>query len=149
MANVLLGRPEHVVFHESLSPRDTTTAAQIEDWHTSPKPNGNGWSSIGYHYVIDGLGEVWPTLPLHRLGIHVAGQNAGKIGVCITGDNRKPAERWSALQIIAGFRLLRHLQAVFPGIEYGGHRDYDEERTCPDADVRYLFDIVSYQQLTL
>ena len=26
-------------------------AAIITKWHALPKPNGRGWSNIGYHYV--------------------------------------------------------------------------------------------------
>ena len=24
----------------------------IRKWHTDPRPKGNGWSDVGYHYVV-------------------------------------------------------------------------------------------------
>jgi N-acetyl-anhydromuramyl-L-alanine amidase AmpD len=133
---VYLGQPTIVVFHHSKSPR-STTLDQIREWHTLPEPDGNGWSDIGYHYVIQEDERVRAAVPLHLIGRHAV-PNAGRIGVCITGHNLEDGKHWSAGQIRAGIRLLHALELVFPSIDHCGHRDVAATE-CPGLDVRERF----------
>lgn len=134
-----IGEITDVVFHHSASVRDTTKLETIQQWHLD-----KGWRRIGYHWVIESAPvRVRPCHPLYELGIHVRGQNTGKLGVCIVGDNRFDDQRWTPEQIGAGLRLYQALRELLPGIGYGGHRDYDRDRTCPEVDVRWLFSIAA------
>ena len=118
-------------------------AAEIRKWHTDPKPKGNGWSDIGYHYIVkrDGTSEVGR--PVEVAGAHVAGRNANSIGICMVGgmtENGKGAEanftmgQWLALNTI-----LRHLRAQYPQAVILGHRDADSSKQCPCFDAKALF----------
>lgn len=40
-----------------------------------------GWSDIGYHWVVDKQGEVFKGRPEHLTGAHVGGHNTGNIGI--------------------------------------------------------------------
>ena len=123
-------------------------AALIREWHTDPKPRGNGWRDIGYHYVIgngrpvtsrrynpknDGLIEHGR--PLDEAGAHARGHNRDSIGICLIGT-RKGLFR--PRQIEALRALVESLRA-----EYGlaradviGHRSLASKKTCPGFDVR-------------
>ncbi len=80
----------------SLSQRDTTdmivlhhtgendidaSAEQIHGWHLS-----NGWSGIGYHFVIRKDGTVERGRPEWAVGSHAQGENSHTIGIHLSGD---------------------------------------------------------------
>jgi N-acetylmuramoyl-L-alanine amidase len=60
--------------------------------------------SIGYHFVIDLDGRVYPGRSLIEPGAHAAGFNASSIGICLVGT-----ERYTALQFVALASLVRSL----------------------------------------
>ncbi len=47
-----------------------------------------GWADIGYHYVLDRLGEVWEARSLEHQGAHAGtlALNEGNLGVVILGN---------------------------------------------------------------
>ena len=102
-------------------------AATIKRWHL-----GQGWSDIGYHYVIRLNGSVERGRPESVAGSHVRGFNTGSIGVVYVGgldaqgkskDTRTDAQK-QAMQ-----DLVRELTTVYAGAEVLGHRD-----ASPDTD---------------
>ena len=110
------------------------TAADIDRWHRA-----QGWSCIGYHFVIRLDGTVEPGRPIDKTGAHCSGHNANSLGICYIGglapdgktpkDTRTPAQRLSLRNLIT---TLRH---IYPGIALHGHRDY-ANKACPCFDVR-------------
>ncbi len=102
-------------------------AATIRKWHL-----GQGWTDIGYHFVIRLDGSVERGRAENIPGSHVAGFNTGSIGVVYVGgldaqgkakDTRSPAQ----LQAMA--RLVGDLVKAYPGADVLGHRD-----ASPDKD---------------
>ncbi|GIG59903.1 hypothetical protein Lfu02_42750 [Longispora fulva] len=94
-----------------------------------------GWGDIGYHLVIDGSGQVFegrwsggdhlPVFgdgagpggrPLMVNGGHVAGFNAGNIGVALLGDLSdrmpSPAARRSLVAVLAGLAVATGLDPL-------------------------------------
>lgn len=57
------------------------TAAIIDAYHRAH----NGWSAIGYHYVVLKDGTVELGRPESSVGAHVEGLNLHTIGICATG----------------------------------------------------------------
>lgn len=51
----------------------------------------NGWSDIGYHFVIGAGGQIYEGRDLNYQGAHAKGFNQGTIGVCMLGcfDSRE------------------------------------------------------------
>jgi hypothetical protein len=56
--------------------------AEITRWHKE-----RGWTTIGYHWVIDRDGQVAPGRPEDMVGAHVANYNRGSIGICLVGGH--------------------------------------------------------------
>ena len=82
---------EKLIIHCSATPRNKDfTAEDIRDWHVK----GNGWSDIGYHFVIrlDGLIEFGRMVD--RYGAHVKGHNLNSLGICYIGGMDKELEEW-------------------------------------------------------
>lgn len=82
------------------------SAASIRKFHVAPKPKGNGWRDIGYHFVIRKDGRVEQGRPLDRPGAHLEGAN-DTWGVCITGDG--DSEPWTPAQLEAFLDLAERL----------------------------------------
>ncbi|MCV6612900.1 MAG: N-acetylmuramoyl-L-alanine amidase [Amphritea sp.] len=122
----------YVVAHCSDTPNDRdVSAADIHRWHGDPKPRGNGWAGIGYHYVIRRDGTVEHGRPHYWPGSHVRGKNSVSIGICLIGRDGFTDEQMAALG-----KLVDELLIEFPGAEVVGHRDLDSKKTCPNFDVK-------------
>lgn len=122
-------------------------AATIKRWHLA-----QGWSDIGYHFVIRIDGTIEHGRAENVAGSHVQGFNTGSIGVVYIGgldpqgrtkDTRTPAQK------AAMARLVRELVKAYPGSDVLGHRDASPDRdgdgvvephewlkACPCFDVR-------------
>ena len=84
------------------------TVADITRWHKQ-----RGWKTIGYHYVVDQEGNVYPGRPLEQAGAH-----------CTRTDAQKAA--------LLG--LLTDLKQRFPEAVIHGHRDF-ASKACPCFDA--------------
>ena len=118
-----------IVVHHSASSRDTTTVEQIDRVHRA-----RGWQGCGYHFVITGEGVIHATRPVSMIGAHVKGHNANTIGVCVTGDNTRPGQRWSQAQVRSLLHCIDMLQEVYPYLLVVGHKDL-APTLCPGLDI--------------
>lgn len=108
-------------------------AAEIKRWHL-----GNGWSDIGYHYVVDLDGTIEAGRDVEIVGAHTAGHNATSIGVCYVGGadkNMKPKDTRTEAQKASLLLLVRYLKSKYPGAQVYGHRDFSD-KACPSFDAR-------------
>ena len=132
-----LGAVTHIVVHHSASAL-STTFHQIKQWHTRPKPAGNGWADIGYHFVILGAGKLVHGRDLGTRGAH-APPNTGKIGICVVGDNRKGQTQWRPSQVKKLKEVVSALKVLYPDAIVVGHRDAGRTVTeCPGVELRPL-----------
>lgn len=132
---------DRIVIHHSASSRDRTTLEQIRGWHTDEDKPGGPFDDIGYHFVIEGSGELRHGRLLPLQGAHAAPNN-GRVGICITGDNTKPGEEWNAEQLLSARLLVASLRTIWPELPVDGHRDVVRpgHTVCPGVDLRELFD---------
>lgn len=124
-----------IIVHCTATPEGRDVSVNtIRRWHVSD----NGWSDIGYHYVIALDGTVNTGRPLERPGAHCAGHNARSIGVCYVGglapDGHTPRDTRTPSQRRALLTLLRELKKKYPGAAIRGHRDYSY-KACPCFDA--------------
>ena len=102
-----------------------------------------GWSDIGYHYVIYRDGSVHDGRNVNLVGAHCVGHNTNSIGVCYVGgcandgkltpkDTRTNAQK-AALEI-----LLRKLRTIYPKAKIYGHRDF-ANKACPSFDAKWEY----------
>ena len=130
-----MNKIEELIIHHSASRRNVSVAT-IRKWHTDPKPQGNGWDDIGYHYIITANGKLHVGRPLPRTGAH-APPNSKRIGCCVTGDNTNPAHAWVEPQLVTLRQLVAAVRLLWPQIKVKGHRQvmrpgYTE---CPGLDI--------------
>ena len=99
-------------------------------WHVVE----NGWSDIGYHFVITkgGNGALHFCRHVNTQGAHAKGNNEHSIGICITGKYE-----FSIEQICTAVRLCRFLRFVYPLTtkDILGHYEVNEGKTCPNFNM--------------
>jgi len=86
-------RVNRLVVHHTATSKDKTVE-DIRQMHYA-----NGWSDIGYHYVVR-YGEVLDGRPVGLVGAHAYGHNTGSIGITTVGNwsiEPMPAETFEAL----------------------------------------------------
>ena len=131
---------KRIVIHCAATPEGKEfDVDDIKRWHMGPKPQGHGWSRIGYHFIITLDGTIQRGTAETRKGIHVRGRNTGAIGVCYIGgvdasgrakDTRTPE------QIESMIELLRDLTDAYPKAKVLGHRDHvGVRKACPSFDA--------------
>ncbi len=148
----------HIIVHHSVSAWGDGSV--ISEWHTAPKPRGNGWSASGYHVVIcngfpnynswskrkaiavaDGrVDRIWPEDKPSN-GCKYA--NADAIHVCLIGDFDKdePSERqMEKLTDLLAFWCRKY--GLDPRRAIFGHGEMQRKlgkegysKTCPGRNV--------------
>ena len=98
----------------------------------------NGWSDIGYHYLIYLDGTVHEGRNIDISGAHCVGHNTHSIGVCYVGgvDARgKEKDTRTDKQKEALVGLLKRLRTLYPNARIYGHRNF-AAKACPSFDAK-------------
>jgi N-acetylmuramoyl-L-alanine amidase len=114
-------KPRGLVIH-TVAVRGDTSAASIRQFHMAPKPRGNGWKNIGYHYVIRKSGALEYGRREDQTGAHLEGAN-DTLGVCMSGDG--DSEAWTPQQAETLFQLAAALCKTYgwDASHVVGHRE--------------------------
>ena len=71
---------EYLVLHHSASDKQVC-CEDIRAWHLE-----RGWNDIGYHWLINDIGEVVGGRPEDIIGAHALGLNRQSLGICCIGN---------------------------------------------------------------
>ena len=131
---------KEVIIHCSDSPEGRAdTVDDIRRWHTAKPPKGNGWSDIGYHYVIGINGERWTGRDVDLIGSHCYGHNTYSIGICYVGGrgrDGKCKDTRNLRQKAVLMKLINELKALYPQAKIYGHHDFAPGKQCPCFDAK-------------
>ncbi len=135
---------DELIIHCSATPEGKDyTVDDIRSWHKQ-----QGWSDIGYHYVIYRDGTIHNGRDVDLVGAHCSknGHNQHSIGICYIGgvENKEgiPAHLQKAkdtrteLQKVSLMSLLMELKKLYPKAKIWGHRDFDSGKECPSFDAK-------------
>lgn len=120
-----------IIIHCSATPNGRFhDAADIDRWHKE-----NGWSGIGYHYVVCTTGKVNKGRDDSEVGAHAkaGGHNPNSIGICIIGNDKYNAVQWYRLR-----ELVAQLMIKYPDAKVIGHNEISH-KSCPGFDVQKWF----------
>jgi len=134
--------PWRITIHHTAGPQTMTLKDTLREvrFIQDFQQDGRGWDDIGYHFLIDGVGNIIEGRPVNVVGSHVKGDNDGNIGIAMMGYFSPPVnDHLTAAQENALVALLRYLHARYniPLSEVKGHRDY-ERTECPGDNVYNL-----------
>ena len=117
----------------------------IRGWHV----DGNGWSDIGYHYVIKLNGEIQTGRLEKTIGAHCYRNNRDSIGLCYVGGMDKDMKEWvdtrTDAQKDALIKVLKDLKERYPGAIIYGHKDFTNKKLCPSFDAKKEYENISNQ----
>ncbi len=122
---------KRIIIHCTATPEGrNVTVEQLRDWHV----RGNGWSDIGYHYIIDITGVVHEGRNVDLAGAHTKGYNATSIGVVyvggLTADGKKSKDTRTPAQKEALKGLIEELRKLYPSATVHGHNEF-AKKDCP------------------
>lgn len=125
---------KEIIIHCAATPEGKDfTVDDIRKWHLA-----QGWSDIGYHYVIGRHGELWEGRPVDNVGAHCVNHNRYSIGVCYVGgvakDGKTPKDTRTLQQKAQLLLLLQELRKLYPNAKIYGHRNF-AKKDCPSFDA--------------
>jgi N-acetyl-anhydromuramyl-L-alanine amidase AmpD len=112
-------------------------ATEIRKWHV----DDNGWSDIGYHYIIKRGGLVEIGRPEAFQGAHAPAANSKSIGICLIGgmaEDGGPENNFTMEQFLSLKDLIKKIKMTNPNIvEIVGHSDIQENKpNCPGFNLK-------------
>lgn len=129
-----------IVHHTVTATQEPDPAARMRAMYAF-HVRGNGWSDIGYNFVVDGSGRIYEGRAAGGgrhdgedgsgngvIGAHAGGHNTGSVGIAILGtytdDGVTPSEAaLDAVTAIAAWKLgPRNIDPIASGVLIG-HRD--------------------------
>lgn len=159
-----LGDVMRVTLHHSEGNYNSTDAqelAMVKSAHLVT----NGWSDIGYHYIIPRgpvnnggySGDVYEGRDVSKLGIHTKKNNTGNIGIVLLGNfhpygvhnrtgSKTDVPKPTAYQVAALKKLMKKLRSEYPNLTpLKGHGQY-KKTTCPGDNVQPLIDLINSER---
>lgn len=130
-----------IIVHCTATPEGVDyTVDDIRRWHTAPKSKGGqGWSDIGYHYIVYRDGSVHDGRNINIAGAHCVNHNAHSIGVVYVGgcekDGQTPKDTRTKEQRITLLKILAELRQLYPQAKIYGHRNF-ANKACPSFDAK-------------
>ena len=123
-----------VIIHCSFTPEKMDIGVdEIRNWHV----NDNGWTDIGYHYVIRRSGVIETGRPISIAGAHANGHNKNSVGICMVGGKSNDggnADNFTHSQYDSLRGLVSFLIDGYPIMNVIGHCDVSD-KTCPNFNV--------------
>jgi len=112
-----------IIVHHSASP--DVSAATIHGWHIA-----QGWSGIGYHFVIRQNGNIEAGRPVDMIGAHSGSQgNGDSVGICLAGNFMEKTPTDQQLQSL--IQLVAYLRELYKSsLEVMRHKDV-AATACP------------------
>lgn len=104
-------------------------ASTIHQWHKN-----NGWSGIGYHFVVRKNGTIERGRPEKTVGAHASGSNSDSLGICFEGDFT--SEKMSDKQKNAGKELVAYLKKKYGISKVQRHSDV-YATSCPGKNFPF------------
>lgn len=114
-------KTDMIILHHAAAKECSPEA--IHQWHLN-----NGWSGIGYAFIIRKNGKIYRGRPEDTVGAHTSNFNATSIGICFEGDFR--FEKPTDAQVKAGKELVAYLKQKYNMTQVKRHCDLNNT-SCP------------------
>lgn len=104
---------------------------EIQLFHQST----NGWSDIGYHFLVDREGRIYEGRGWGFIGAHCPGRNADSIGICFLGNDDPGVDDLTPEAKIAIKLLIEEFEKRYmKPVEIFPHRRYKLTQ-CPGDEI--------------
>lgn len=125
-----------IVIHHTGQADIDASAEQIHEWHQN-----QGWSGIGYHFVVRKDGTIERGRPVWAIGAHAQGDNAHTIGIHLSGDfsHAQPTTAQIERTAMLIANLCEDYDIPIDRAHIVGHGELMETE-CPGANLQALLD---------
>ncbi len=138
------GTGNYLIFHHTAwnfnSTNINTTKQEIKDIQDEHM-DGNGWSDIAYHYIIDPAGRIWAGRAANKEGAHTSSYN-NNLGIVVLGDfegfwgvgaNSLTTASYNAMCSLSKYLMYKY-SLDLPGAYC--HKDF-YDTACPGKNMEY------------
>ncbi|MEU6858819.1 N-acetylmuramoyl-L-alanine amidase [Glycomyces sp. NPDC046736] len=122
------GSRKGFVVHHSAASADQTVKA-IQGYHMDT----NGWSDIGYNFLVDKAGKIYMGRGWLGVGAHAANHNTATVGVCVIGNYESGLPTDAALDAVA-WLYQEACKRKGSALTVYGHRDLGST-ACPGGSL--------------
>jgi hypothetical protein len=131
--------PEWVEQDQNSKPKGSWDKSWVSTKGKKVNVGGRGWGDIGYHFLVDGGGNVIEGRPADVMGAHVWGSNRNNIGISNIGnydkDQLTEAQKTSLKRLIAFLALRYRTDPKQKGFIQGHHHFEDSSTGCPGKNL--------------
>lgn len=139
-------RVNRVFIHCSASEVDITgpdLVLEIDRWHRNRKPP---FSEIGYHFVIDKLGDVLPGRSLEKKPAAQAPHNTATIAICVHGLVFPP--NWYGRPQAAALKgLCEEINLAYSGVIAFWPHNAVSSKSCPVFNEAKLLGLDRFRRM--
>ncbi len=129
--------------HKTLKKRSVAEIDMIVIHHTEKKSrvwdiadyhvNKNGWSTVGYHYMIQSSGKILQLNEIETISPHCKDYNTRSIGVCFNGNFEENMPSDAMLE--SGEKLVKYLKTKYGIKTIVGHGELGNT-DCPGENLK-------------
>ncbi len=141
--------PSHLIVHHSAGGNSSNNYPGVVAYYWDLHVNTNGWSDIGYNWLIDPNGQIYEGRGSGNTGAHFSCLNSGTLGICLIGDYRSTQPSTNSLQALSDLLLYEscsnnidpadssiHNSSQLVLRHISGHRDANPANVgCPSGTV--------------
>jgi hypothetical protein len=123
-----MNKPTEIILHCAATPDDGDKfgAKDIDVWHRS-----NGWSGIGYHWVIRRSGVLEKGRPEYKVPASIKGHNKNTIAICLMGTRYYEKAQYATLIGLLDEKMDQYQISVE---NVKGHYEFANKK-CPGLDM--------------
>lgn len=132
-------KTNRIILHHSQA--TTCSVEDIHQWHLK-----NGWSGIGYHFLVRKDGTIYQGRPEDTIGAHAKGANNDSIGICAEGNFMH--EKMNSLQLNALIELVSYLKKKYGITKVLRHKDVCST-DCPGINFPFLKIVSTNQNVSI
>ena len=127
-----------VIHHTGNAVDDDLSAAEIDASH-----KGQGWTCIGYHYVVRKDGTVEQGRPHWTVGAHAYGHNSHTIGIHVCGnfEEAEPTDEQIESTAMLLANLCTDYELPIDRDHVVGHREL-MATACPGQNLYEMMDVI-------
>jgi N-acetylmuramoyl-L-alanine amidase len=111
----------------------------VDQWHKA-----RGWSGIGYHFIVDKLGNIMAGRDIEKIPAAQVGRNIASIAICLHGKDPKLFTE-AAFDTLIDF--CNQVDAIYntdttTQVSFHGHSEVSPEgKTCPNFDYKTILNL--------
>ena len=128
-------KTDTLAIHCSATPATMDIGVEkIKEWHVKE----NGWSDVGYHFIITRSGELQKARPEEYSGAHAPAVNFRSLAVCLIGgtdNNQQWENNFTEAQFDSLKSLILDLIERYEIKKILGHYQVDDRKECPSFNV--------------